>query len=90
METTERSRDAQASCDGSALQALGDLLIGPLLDQAQDEQFPLCVREAGDGSKDGRGKRQAVVHGLKVGVHDGDRETQTLPSSVLDPSLAQG
>ena len=90
METTERSRDAQASCDGSALQALGDLLVRPFLDQAQNEQFALCVREAGNGPKDSRGKRQAVVDGLKVGVHDGDREAQTLPSAVLDPSLAQG
>ena len=56
METTKRSRDAQASRDGCALQALGDLPIGPFLDQAQNEQFALGVREVGDGSKDSRGK----------------------------------
>ena len=41
METTERSRYAQASCDGSALEAPGNLPIGPLFDQAQNEQFAL-------------------------------------------------
>jgi hypothetical protein len=90
METTERSRDAQAGCDGSALEAPGNLPIRPFLDQAQNEQFALGVREVCDGSKDSRGKRQAFVDGLEVGVHDGDREAQTLPSAVLDPSLAQG
>ncbi len=41
METTERSRDAQASCHGSALKAPGNLPVGPFLDQAQNEQFAL-------------------------------------------------
>jgi hypothetical protein len=52
METTERSRDAQAGCDGSALQALGNLPIRPFLDQAQDEQFALGVRKVCERSKD--------------------------------------
>ena len=42
METTKRSRYAQASCDGSALEAPGNLPIGPFLDQSQNEQFALC------------------------------------------------
>jgi hypothetical protein len=41
VETTERSRDAQAGCDGRALQALGNLPIRPFLDQAQNEQLAL-------------------------------------------------
>jgi len=90
MDTTERSRYAEASCDGSALEAPGNLPIGTFLDQAQNEQFALRVWEVRDFSKDSRGKRQAVVDGLEVGVHDCDREAQTLPSAVLDPSLAQG
>jgi hypothetical protein len=51
LETTERSRDAQASGDGSALQALGNLPIRPSLDQAQDEQFALGVRKICERSK---------------------------------------
>jgi hypothetical protein len=74
METTERSRDAQAGCDGRALEALGNLPVGPFLDQAQNEQFALGVREVRDCSKDRRRKRQAVVDGLEVGVHDCHRE----------------
>ena len=41
METTERSRYAKASCNGSALEAPGNLPVGTLLDQAQNEQFAL-------------------------------------------------
>ena len=90
METTKRSRDAQASCDGSALEALGNLPIGPFLDEAQNEQLALGVRQVRDGSKNSRGKRQAVVDGLEVGVHECHREAETLPSAVLHSSLAQG
>jgi hypothetical protein len=55
------------------LEAPGNLPIGPFLDQAQNEQFALRVREVRDFSKDSRRKRQAVVDGLVVGVHDCDR-----------------
>ena len=89
METTKRSRDAQAGCDGSALETLGNLPIGPFLDQAQNEQLTFGVREVLERSKDSRGKRQALVDGLKLGVHDGHREAETLPGAVLDPALAQ-
>ena len=88
METTERSRDAQARRDGGAIEALGNLPIRPFLDQAQNEQFTLWVREVCDSSKDRRGKRQSVVDGLEVGVHERDRETEALPSAVLYSSLA--
>ncbi len=71
------------------MEALGNLAIGPFLDQAQNEQFALRVREVRERSKDSCGKRQAVVDGLKIGVHDCDREAQTLSSAALDPSLAQ-
>ena len=37
METTKRSRDTQAGGYGCALEAVGDLLIGLLLDQAQNQ-----------------------------------------------------
>ncbi len=72
------------------MEALGNLAIGPILDYAQDEQFALGIRQIGHCSEDSRWKRQAVVDGIEVGVNDCDRETQTLPSAVLDPSLAQG
>jgi hypothetical protein len=72
------------------MEALGNLSIGPFLDYAQNEQLALGVREVRDCSKDSGGKRQAVIDGLEVGVHDCCREAQTLPSAVLDPSLAQG
>jgi hypothetical protein len=90
METTDRSRDAQAGCDWSAMEALGDLPIGPFLDQAQNEELALGVREVRERPKDSRGKRrQAVVDGLEVGVHDRHREAEAISSAVLDPSLAQ-
>jgi len=72
------------------MKALGDLAIGPILDEAQNEQCALGFREVGHCSKDGGWERQAVVDGLEVGVHDCDREAQTLPSAGLDPALAQG
>jgi len=72
------------------LEAPGYLPIRPFLDQAQNEQFALRVREVRDLSKDSRGKRQAVVDGLEVGVRDCDREAEALPSAGLDASLAQG
>ncbi len=37
VETTKRSRDAQACRDRCALEALGNLLIGLFLDQAQNQ-----------------------------------------------------
>jgi hypothetical protein len=89
METTDRSRDAQARCDGGAIEVLRDFPVGPLLDQAQNEQLALGVGEICERPKDGRGKRQAVIDGFEVGVHDGHWEAEAFPSAVLDPSLAQ-
>jgi hypothetical protein len=90
METTERSRDAQASGDGCAMEVLGNFLVWPFLDQAQNEQLALRVREIIESPEDSRWKRPSVIDGLKVGIHDSDREAQTLPSAVLDPSLSKG
>jgi hypothetical protein len=72
------------------MEALGDLRIGPFLDQPQNEQFALGVGEIGERPKYSRRKRQAVIDSLEVGVHNCHREAQTLPSAVFDPSLAQG
>jgi hypothetical protein len=72
------------------LETLGNFPIWPFLDHTQDEQFALWVRKVRERLKDSRGKRQAVVDGLEIGVHERDRETQALPSAVLHPSFAQG
>jgi hypothetical protein len=71
------------------METLGNLLIGSLLDQAKYEQFALGVRKVRNCAKDGQGKRQTVLDSLEVGVHDGYRQTQTLPGAVFHPSLAQ-
>lgn len=89
METTDRSGDTQARRDGCAMEALGNLPIWPVLHQAKNEQLALGVGEIRERPKDSRGKRQAVVDGLEVGVHDRHREAEALSSAVLDPSLAQ-
>ena len=72
------------------MEALGNFLIWPFLDQAQNEQLALGVREIRERPKDSRGKRQTLVHGLEVDMNECDREAQALPSAVLHPSLAQG
>jgi hypothetical protein len=72
------------------MEALGNFLVWPFLDQAQNEQLALGVREISERPKDSRGKRQTLVHGLEVGMNERDREAQALPSAVLDPSFAHG
>ena len=72
------------------MEALGNFLVWPFLDQAQNEQLALGVREISERPKDSRGKRQTLVYGLEVGMNERDREAQALPSAVLDPSFAHG
>jgi hypothetical protein len=88
VETTERSRYTEASGDGYTVDELGNFPIWSFLDQPQNEQFALGFGKVCERSKDSRGKRQAVVDGIEVGVHDRDGQAQALSSAVLDASLA--
>ncbi len=70
------------------METLGNFPIRPFLDQAQNEQLALGVGEVFERAQDSGRKRQAVVDGLEIGLHNGDREAQALPSAILDSSLA--